>query len=67
MTEKEVIFQEREAGYSDKVKELGTHANALISLHLKKPEEFDKEWLFNKLIDQYEKLGLDVDNQEFDK
>ncbi len=47
--------------FSHKTKELGVHANALISLHLKKPDEFDKEWLFNKLIEQYEILELDME------
>lgn len=56
--------QKREMDYTEKVKEMGRHANALIALHLKKPDEFDKEWLFNKLLDQYEVLGLDIDNQE---
>lgn len=62
--EKEVSKMDLE--FADKLKELGSHANALISLHLKQPESFDKEWLFNKLLNQYEELGLDIDNQEED-
>jgi hypothetical protein len=44
--------------------ELGERAKVLLDLHLENPKKYDSEFVLNYLLNQYEKLQLDIEEKK---
>lgn len=64
MAEKEIGFQKKELTHPEKIYRLGEVAAAIIELRLKKPGKWPVEMAFDKLVDTYADLELDIDKLE---